>query len=126
MIIRRKEECKEFHEKYNYKSLNDKQYIIDIDWFLNWKCFVTNDLTEKYLPDSEKLFSTNNKIGILSPGPIMNGKLLDNQKNLRKNISNVIKILIRMKIIFLSMNLYGNLCTKIMVVVLRFHLKVKS
>lgn len=127
LIIRRKEECKEFHEKNNNtnKSLNEKQYIVDIDWFLHWKCFVTNDLTEKYLPNNEKRISSNNKIGILSPGPIYNEKIIDHQKNVKKNLVNVFKILSRMKIIFLLMKLFGNFFSKTTVEVLRFNIKIK-
>ena len=89
LIVRRKEECREFHEKFNNKVLNDKEYIIDIEWFLNWKCFVTNDLTERFLSNNKKLISTNNNIGVLAPGPILNHNLIDNQKNIKKNLKNV-------------------------------------
>ena len=89
LIIRRKEECKEFHEKYNSKTSSNKQYLLDIEWFLQWKCFVTNDLTDKHLSNQEKLVSANSQIGVLFPGPIVNHKLLDSSKNLRKSIKNV-------------------------------------
>lgn len=89
MIVRRKEECREFHEKFNNKVSNDKEYIIDIEWFLNWKCFVTNDLTERFLSNNKKLISTNNNIGVMAPGPIYNHNLIDHQKNIKKNLKNV-------------------------------------
>jgi len=96
--MRRKEECREFHEKFNHKTLNDKQYLIDIEWFLNWKCFVTNDLTEKFLLNSKKSISINQNIGVLAPGPISNNNLVDNQKIIKKHIINVKITLKRMKI----------------------------
>jgi hypothetical protein len=89
LIMRRKEECREFHEKFNHKVLNDKQYMIDIEWFLNWKCFVTNDLSERFLSNSKKLISNNQNIGVLAPGPLSNQNLIDNQKNVKKNLKNV-------------------------------------
>ncbi len=89
LIMRRKEECREFHEKFNHKVLNDKQYMIDIEWFLNWKCFVTNDLSERFLSNSKKLISNNQNIGVLAPGPLSNQNLIENQKIVKKNLKNV-------------------------------------
>ena len=66
--------------------------MIDIEWFLNWKCFVMNDLTEKHLQNNKKMISINNKIGVLPPGPISNENLIEKDKNqqlIKKNLINV-------------------------------------
>lgn len=90
LITRRKEECKEFHEKFNSnRNLSEANYLVDIQWFLSWKCFVTNDLSEKHLPNSNKNLSINPSIGVLSPGPITN-EVLYEAHSMKKNIVQVI------------------------------------
>jgi len=92
LILKRKEECRIFQEKLNDVDKSDKLYAIDLEWFLLWKCFVTNDLTEKYIPNSKKKISHNLNIGVLNPGPISNYSLFDkgvkefNEKYFRKNL----------------------------------------
>ncbi len=95
IIFRRKEECKIFSELSNLKSNNSKGYVVDSEWFIHWKCFVTNDLTEKSLPNTKKRLSTNNNIGVLPPGPITNNNLFEktvkdfNLETLRKGLKKV-------------------------------------
>ena len=65
---RRKDESKEFKRllnesqaQYKNKAMNvnnnvqEKIYFIDIDWFLSWKCYVMNDLSEKTLMNNKKM-----------------------------------------------------------------------
>jgi hypothetical protein len=75
--LRKKEECRIFHEKLNSNSDDDLMYAIDSEWFLLWKCYVTSDLSEKFLPNSKKRISVNSEIGILQPGPIYNDCLFE-------------------------------------------------
>jgi len=87
---RRKDEGKNFQELFKTNTNNNKFYVIDIEWFLNWKCFISNDITEKNLPNSKKKISPNKSIGVLPPGPISNFNLFD--KNIREyNIKNLKK-----------------------------------
>ena len=39
-------------------------YVVELEWFLLWKCFVTNDLTDKNLSNNKKKISINKNIGI--------------------------------------------------------------
>ena len=92
LIIRRKHEEKVFlsllkrnveakKTDKNYKDI--PFYIIDTTWFNKWKAFVTNDLTEKILPNDKKYISDNKKIGVLPPDFIDNSKIctINNVKN---------------------------------------------
>lgn len=94
---RRKEEGKNFQELFKTASAYNKFYVIDIEWFLNWKCFISNDITEKNLANSKKKISSNKNIGILPPGPISNCNLFDKNtkeycaKNLKKGMKKVFK-----------------------------------
>jgi len=88
LIMRRKQECKQFHELFNAESLSNKLYMINLEWFLEWKCFVTNDLSEKYLVNDKKNISINKTIGVLPPGPISNNKLINSSNTLKKNLAN--------------------------------------
>ena len=86
-----KAEKKEFHMRRRheykvYQSLmkrdieNNKEifyYAIEISWINRWKCFVSNDLSEKILINNEKHISDNRLIGVLPPGIINNIKLCD-------------------------------------------------
>jgi len=95
---RRKDEGKHFQELFRTNSQN-KFYVIDIEWFLNWKSFISNDLGEKYLPNSKKKISSNKSIGVLPPGPISNVNLFEKNtkefsaKTLRKGMKKVKKII---------------------------------
>ena len=84
LIIRRKHEQKVFlsllqrnvEAKKTEKNLKDISfYVIDTTWFNKWKAFVTNDLTEKLLPNDLKYISDNKKIGVLPPDIIDNSKI---------------------------------------------------
>jgi hypothetical protein len=81
LIQRRKEEIKEFQDIYKIRNddvkIDSKFYVVDIEWFLLWKCFVTNDMTDKYISNSKKRISPNRSIGILAPGPISNSNLFE-------------------------------------------------
>lgn len=84
-----------FQELFKNSSNETNFYVIDIEWFLNWKCFVSNDITEKNLTNNKKKISPNKNIGILPPGPITNFNLFEKQlkdysfKNLKKNLRKV-------------------------------------
>ena len=84
LVIRRKHEQKVFlsllqrnveakKTEKNYKDISF--YVIDTTWFNKWKAFVTNDLTEKILPNDLKYISDNKKIGVLPPDIIDNSKI---------------------------------------------------
>lgn len=94
---RRKDEGKNFQELFKAPSANNKFYVIDIEWFLNWKCFISNDNTEKSLANSKKKISPNKGIGVLPPGPISNYNLFDKNtkeytaKNFKKGMKKVPK-----------------------------------
>jgi hypothetical protein len=92
---RRREECKEFQENIKNVDSEDKFYALDIDWYLQWKCFVTNDMTDKTLNNTKKKISPNKNIGVLPPGPITNSNLFDKNikefslKSLKKGLKKV-------------------------------------
>ncbi len=92
---RRKDEGKTFQELFKTSSNQNKFYVIDIEWFLSWKCFISNDTTEKNLANSKKKISPNKNIGVLPPGPISNYNLFEKNtreytaKNLRKAMKKV-------------------------------------
>ena len=84
LIIRRKHEEKVFLSLLkrnvetkkmdkNYKDIH--MYVIDNIWFNKWKSFITNDLSEKLLPNDKKYISDNKKIGVLPPDIIDNSKI---------------------------------------------------
>lgn len=95
---RRKQEIKIFQEILNSKNCHDensrnlnrnkntcteKFYAINMEWFLLWKCFVTNDMSEKILSNSKKNISLNKAIGVKPPGCISNYNLFNlNDMNL--------------------------------------------
>ena len=88
LMIRRKHEEKVFlsllqrdAKNKNYKDVSF--YVIDTTWFNKWKSFVTNDLTEKLLPNDMKYISDNKNIGVLPPDMIDNSKIctINNVKN---------------------------------------------
>ena len=90
--LRRRHERKVFSSLYQRNSeirKKDKNYkdnyfyAIDKTWFIRWKVFVTNDLTEKILPNDMKYISDNKKIGVLPPDIIDNSKIstINNIKN---------------------------------------------
>ena len=79
-IKRRKEEAEEFQSliKQNSQNDNSKYYVVDIEWFLMWKVYVMNDMSEKYLPNNKlKIYTANKNIGVLPPPPINNSILLN-------------------------------------------------
>ena len=63
-------------------------YVIDTNWFNKWKAFVTNDLTEKILPNDMKYISDNKKIGVLPPDIIDNSKICTISNVKSNNYSN--------------------------------------
>lgn len=96
---RKKIEVKDFQQIYSKKidpinnNISTKYYAVDLEWFLTWKCYVTNDLTEKYVANNKKRISPNKLIGLLPPGPITNYNLYEkgtvdfiNIKNLKKGL----------------------------------------
>ena len=90
--LRRKHEIKVFQTLMNKNEINNNNnnfYAIDKNWFLEWKSFVKNDLTEKYLKNSNKNISDNKLIGVLPPQFLFNGNIIEknNGKNLiKKNL----------------------------------------
>ena len=97
MQMRKKIEVKEFQEIYKKRTLTSgitqlddnseaKFYCaLDLEWFLIWKCFVTNDMTDKYVSNSKKSISQNKSIGVLPPGGITNENLFEKTKKQNKN-----------------------------------------
>ena len=81
------------HEIKVFKTLSKKDnskgkyvYAINLEWFLEWKCFVTNDLSDKLIHNSKKRISDNKLIGVLPPGYISNGKLCEKDNETGKYI----------------------------------------
>ena len=65
--MRRAEEINEFEKMLKItQSPNEKQdwYCLEMDWYLQWKAFVTNDQTEKTISKSKVRNSENKEIGI--------------------------------------------------------------
>ncbi len=99
----KREESKEFQENLKLNN-NTNYYAIDLEWFLQWKCYVTNDMTEKQLPNSKKRISSNKSVGVLPPGPIFNTNLFEKNakeftdKTFKKGLKKVPFINFRMKI----------------------------
>lgn len=60
---RRKIESRLFQENLKENENCKYFYAVDIEWFLNWKSFVTNDMSEKNLSNYKKNISTNKLIG---------------------------------------------------------------
>jgi hypothetical protein len=84
--MRRKCESHEFQENLKVNAKMHNFYAIDLDWFLQWKSFVLNDLEEKILPNNKKKISPNKHIGVLPPGQITNFYLFEkNAKEFTKN-----------------------------------------
>ena len=80
----------------NKSNLENKYYVIHIEWFLQWKCYVINDLTDKFLANNKKRISSNKQIGVLPPGPIQNLCLFDRnvteltEKSLKRGLKKVL------------------------------------
>ena len=88
---RRKHEIKAFQEFLKAECSNKTTYALDINWFLEWKCFVTNDLTEKYIKNTSKKISDNKIIGVLPPNYISNGKICEKGKNNKYTVKSNLK-----------------------------------
>ena len=78
--IRRKHELKVYHsliQKHltNNNNIKNFYFAIDCSWFKSWKCFITNDLGEKTLPNNEKYISENINLGVLPPYSINNKRI---------------------------------------------------
>ena len=92
--LRRKEEGKDFQDYL--KLTSERFYVVDLEWFFQWKAFVMNDLTDKNLPNNKKKISTNKIVGVLPPGPVTNTNLFEknykqlNDKTLKKGLKKVI------------------------------------
>ena len=85
--MRRKHEEKVFKsllQRTNEKEKNYKLFAIDMKWFNRWKTFITNDLEENIITNTEKYISDNKLIGVLPPGEIDNNKLCKRDKNSNK------------------------------------------
>ena len=50
---------------------------MDINWFLNWKCYVKNDITEKIIPNSKKNIKFLENFGYFPPSNISNENLFE-------------------------------------------------
>ena len=78
--MRRRHELKVYQNLMKRNKENNKDiyfYAIESSWLNKWKCFVTNDLSEKLMSNNEKHVSDNKVIGVLPPGIINNIKLCD-------------------------------------------------
>lgn len=78
---RRKEEASEFQILLKQSAQSDKYYAIDIEWYLKWKCFVANDMSEKFLKKENLPICYAKNVGVLPPGPVDNLPLLDKNEN---------------------------------------------
>lgn len=86
--LRRKEESKDFQEFIKLNNIFVKQfYVVDLEWFLQWKCFIMNDSTEKILVNSKKKNSSNKSIGVLPPGPVSNVNLFEKNASSFSNVT---------------------------------------
>ena len=86
-----KKEIKEFHMRRRHeakvyqrlmkRNIENKKdiyfFAIEASWMNKWKCFVSNDLSEKIMNNNEKHISDNKSVGVLPPGIINNIKLCD-------------------------------------------------
>lgn len=80
--IRRKHELKAFQSLMKkHINYNNYYFAIDSSWFNSWKCFISNDLSEKTMLNNEKYISENKSIGVLPPGKIDNIKICDISNN---------------------------------------------
>lgn len=78
VVKRRKEESNFFKGAIKFNSQEGiKLFALDIDWFLVWKGFVTNEVSGKNVPNSKKIVSSNKLIGVLPPGPVTNANLFE-------------------------------------------------
>ena len=78
--MRRKHESKVYQSLMKRDMENNKEiyfYAIETSWLNKWKCFVSNDLSEKIMSNNDKHISDNKSIGVLPPGIINNIKLCD-------------------------------------------------
>jgi hypothetical protein len=83
---RKKQEVAEFQKLYKNTNNSKEFYAIDIEWFLFWKCYVTNDQTAKYISNSKKGISIHKSIGVLPPFIITNSNLFEkNCQSFTKN-----------------------------------------
>ena len=92
--IRRRHEMKVF-TSLNQKNIDIKKkeknykdtafYAIDINWFNKWRAFVSNDLTDKIIPNNMKYISDNKKIGVLPPGIIDNSSICEINRDNKEN-----------------------------------------
>lgn len=62
----------------NYNPENKEWYIISAEWLKDWKMFVNNKRSTTAYGARK---STKKDVGILDPGPISNGILLDEDRN---------------------------------------------
>ena len=94
--LRRKIEGKEFKDLVNDRTnANDcNYYAVDLEWFLQWKSFIVNDLNEKLLP--KKKICVIKDVGVIDPGQISNRNLFEKNskfyvtlKNLKKGLKKV-------------------------------------
>ena len=78
--MRKKHESKVYQGLMKRNKENNKEiyyYAIEMSWFNKWKCFVSNDLSEKIMSNNDNHISDNKLIGVLPPGIINNIKLCD-------------------------------------------------
>lgn len=79
----------------NRSNTESKYYVVHIEWFLQWKCYVINDQSEKFFTNNKKRISSSKEIGVLPPGPIQNLNLFDRnvteltEKTLKRGLKKV-------------------------------------
>lgn len=81
LLNRRKSEIKEFQLLLKKDCDATCNYALDIIWFLEWKCFVMNDLSDNYIKNESKRISENTLIGVLYPNYISNARICDKGDN---------------------------------------------
>lgn len=111
---RRKAEIEHFQKLIKEPSTNGRYYAIDVDWFLLWKCYVTNDKSEKNVKNNKKKFfyipkgEDNTESFIFPPESVDNNYLCEYGKPRKGLVKNKDYMIINDKIWdFFSMNYNG-------------------
>lgn len=74
---RRRAEAKQFKKLMKKDHESNATYALDTGWFLQWRCYITNDLSDTYYMNTIKKISENRLIGVLPPRYISNGNIAE-------------------------------------------------
>ena len=72
-----KEVAKQFKKLMKKDHESNATYALDTGWFLQWRCYITNDLSDTYYMNTIKKISENRLIGVLPPRYISNGNIAE-------------------------------------------------